>query len=178
MSLAEKREFVRQRAQFLCEYCNVSESDTGGELTIDHYQPRSKGGDDSLDNLIYACIRCNQYKHDYWPKDGTQSLIWNPRLELQSNHFIKLDDGKLIPITPIGEATIQELRLNREPLLLYRKQKRQKSESSRLLTRYRDLVQLLEHINQQYSELVNEQNSLLEEQHELLNLFLDSDINK
>jgi hypothetical protein len=31
----------------------VSETDAGGELTVDHYDPVSAGGDDSPENLIY-----------------------------------------------------------------------------------------------------------------------------
>lgn len=58
----EIRELVRQRANFACEYCGVSEIDSGGYLTLDHFQPLSKGGTDALVNLIYACPRCNQYK--------------------------------------------------------------------------------------------------------------------
>jgi outer membrane lipoprotein-sorting protein len=44
---------VRRRANFACEFCGVSETDAGGQLTVDHFQPRHKGGDDSLENLIY-----------------------------------------------------------------------------------------------------------------------------
>ncbi len=33
------RELVRQRAHFACEFCGVTETDVGGELTIDHFQP-------------------------------------------------------------------------------------------------------------------------------------------
>jgi 5-methylcytosine-specific restriction endonuclease McrA len=66
MSLtASIREQVRQRAQCACEFCGVTEIDVGGMLTIDHFQPRTKAGSDALDNLIYACIACNQYKQDY-----------------------------------------------------------------------------------------------------------------
>lgn len=64
------RQQVRHRAGFACEFCGVTETDTGSELTIDHYQPRARGGDDSLENLIYCCSRCNQYKADYWPSGG------------------------------------------------------------------------------------------------------------
>jgi hypothetical protein len=39
---------VRQRANFACEYCGVTETDSGGELTIDHYQPQSQNGSDEL----------------------------------------------------------------------------------------------------------------------------------
>ena len=62
MSLPEaKREQVRQRAGLACEYCGVTETDTGGLLTIDHFQPTTQGGDDTLDNLLYCCPRCNLY---------------------------------------------------------------------------------------------------------------------
>jgi hypothetical protein len=37
-------EQVRLRAKFACEYCGVTEADTGGELTIDHFQPDIRGG--------------------------------------------------------------------------------------------------------------------------------------
>ena len=57
----EIREFVRQRANFACEFCGVSEIDAGGQLTIDHFQPGSKGGGDEIENLIYSCSRCNLY---------------------------------------------------------------------------------------------------------------------
>jgi len=61
------REQVRQRANFACEFCGVTEIDSGGQLTIDHFQPSTKQGSDNLKNLVYCCIRCNQYKLDYWP---------------------------------------------------------------------------------------------------------------
>ena len=37
-----------------CVYCGL----TSG-LTIDHLIPRSRGGDDSADNLVFACQSCN-----------------------------------------------------------------------------------------------------------------------
>jgi len=61
---ADLRLLVRQRANFCCEYCGVSERDTGGELTIDHIQPQVSGGTDDLANLLNSCQRCNQYKSD------------------------------------------------------------------------------------------------------------------
>lgn len=54
----EIREKVRSRAGFACEYCGVTETDTGGMLTIDHFQPKTKGGSDKCDNLIYCCSPC------------------------------------------------------------------------------------------------------------------------
>lgn len=53
MSLtASIREQVRQRAQCACEFCGVNEIDVGGMLTIDHFQPRTKAGSDTLENLV------------------------------------------------------------------------------------------------------------------------------
>jgi 5-methylcytosine-specific restriction endonuclease McrA len=75
MSLAASiREQVRQRAQCACEFCGITEIDTGGMLTIDHFQPRTRAGSDELENLICACITCNhQYKQGYWPRGDSFS---------------------------------------------------------------------------------------------------------
>jgi hypothetical protein len=40
--ISEKlKEQVRERANFACEYCGVSETDSAGELSIDHYCSQS-----------------------------------------------------------------------------------------------------------------------------------------
>ena len=69
-----KHEQVRQHYGQRCGYCGITETDAGGELTIDHYRPVAAGGNDSDDNLVYACFRCNQYcgrfvprKRNTWP---------------------------------------------------------------------------------------------------------------
>lgn len=169
----ELREQVRQRARFACEFCGVTETDVGGLLTIDHFQPQSKRGRDDLDNLIYSCACCNQYKHDYWPASESEPRLWNPREETASAHFMELDDGRVLPISPTGEFTIQRLRLNRAPLVGYRMRQRQRTEEIRLLERYRDLVQLLFQVNGQLSELVLEQQQLLQEKRDLLRILLE-----
>ncbi|HEX5437818.1 MAG TPA: HNH endonuclease [Gemmatimonadaceae bacterium] len=35
---------------------------TAEELTVDHVQPRSRGGDRSAGNLVTACVACNMLK--------------------------------------------------------------------------------------------------------------------
>lgn len=83
---AEVREQVRRRAHQACEFCGVSETDVGGQLTVDHFQPRSQGGTDSLDNLLYCCGPCNQYKLDYWPTGPTcGTRVTNPRRSISSS---------------------------------------------------------------------------------------------
>jgi hypothetical protein len=163
---------VRQRANFACEFCGVTETDSGGELTIDHYQPQSKGGSDDLVNLLYSCNRCNQYKADYWPVQPHDPVLWNPRQEPLAAHFLVLADGTLYPTTPIGGFTLRRLRLNRPPLLAHRLRRLARTEEQRLLQRYRELIVLLEQLAQQQAALLKEQRELLEEQRLLLALLL------
>jgi HNH endonuclease len=169
----ELREQVRQRAACACEFCGVTETDVGGGLTIDHFQPQSKGGSDGLENLIYSCASCNQYKQDYWQVSESAPTLWNPRQDSASTHFVELDDGTVVAISDVGTFTIRRLRLNRAPLVEYRMRRRQRTEQTRLLQRYRDLVSLLAQVNGQLSELVLEQQQLLQEQRDLLRILLE-----
>ena len=49
---------VLNRDAYTCAYCG----DTANE--VDHIWPKSKGGEDTLDNLVAACRRCNILKKD------------------------------------------------------------------------------------------------------------------
>jgi 5-methylcytosine-specific restriction endonuclease McrA len=49
---------VLQRDAHTCAYCG----DVATE--VDHVYPKSKGGEDTLDNLVAACRRCNVQKKD------------------------------------------------------------------------------------------------------------------
>ena len=176
MSLPEAiREQVRSRAICACEFCGVTEADTGGLLTMDHFRPSTQGGSDALDNLLYCCPRCNQYKADYWPADPAQPPLWNPRQTPASAHFIELDDGQLHSLSAVGAFTLRRLRLNRPPLVALRRRKRLHADEARLLARYRDLAEVLEHLNRQQAALLEEQHQLLEEQRALLRRLLADD---
>jgi hypothetical protein len=173
MSLPEAtRQQVRERAWFACEYCSVSETDTAGKLTVDHFRPTITGGTESLDNLLYCCWSCNQYKADYWPKNPGEMPLWNPRKEIGSVHFIEMEGGSLHALTPVGAFTLRRLRLNRGPLVAYRLRKRLQAEQLRLLTHYRRLVQALEQLQSQNDVLLEEQKHLLLAQRALLERML------
>ena len=102
MSISQElRDRLRRRANYACQFCGVTETDAAGQLTIDHFQPQSKGGDNSLDNLLYSCMRCNLYKQDYWPNDDDATALWNPLREPAAKHFLELDDGRLLPLTAV-----------------------------------------------------------------------------
>jgi hypothetical protein len=173
MSLtASIREQVRQRAQCACEFCGVTEIDVGGMLTIDHFQPRTKAGSDTLENLVYACIACNQYKQDYWPRTEIAPILWNPRQESASQHFVEQEDGELIALTPTGVFTIKRLRLNRSQLITARQRRQQQLQVERLLRRYQELTILQSQINIQLTDLAIEQQMLLKDQQKWLRILL------
>lgn len=171
MSLsAERREQVRQRAERACEYCGVTETNTAGMLTVDHFHPQARGGSDDLDNLVYCCHACNGFKSDYWPQEPDASVLWNPRQEPADAHFVETADGRLAAVTECGRFTLARLRLNRPPLIANRQQRRQSREEHRLLTRLRDIATILEQLQAQCGALLEENHSLLQEQRRLLRL--------
>lgn len=166
------REQVRQRAVFACEYCGLRESDVSGQLTIDHFQPRSKGGGDEFSNLIYSCTWCNQRKLDYWPQHENDPKLWNPRTSTIIEHLLLLEDGRLHPLTEVGVFTLQRLQLNRPALVAYRLRQRYLAEQDALLTYYRDLISLQSQLVTQLTVVVQEQHTLLAAQQFYLDLLL------
>jgi 5-methylcytosine-specific restriction endonuclease McrA len=109
-------ESVRQRYDFRCGYCGVSEVDAGGDLTVDHFHPVSAGGDDSDDNLVYACMRCNLHKSDYTPDTADRQhgrRILHPLKDDLAQHFQENSiNGRLEALTETGRFHITILRLN------------------------------------------------------------------
>lgn len=51
---------VLKRDNFCCQYCSAKPPKV--PLEIDHILPVSKGGDNSIENLITACFDCNRGK--------------------------------------------------------------------------------------------------------------------
>jgi len=68
-----RRGVLRRDAQ-RCGYCGAHAS------TIDHVLPRSRGGEDSWENLVACCLRCNNLKGDRTPAEMGWSLRVTPRM--------------------------------------------------------------------------------------------------
>ncbi|CDN16190.1 HNH endonuclease family protein [Richelia intracellularis] len=66
-----------------CQYCGY----TGDELTIDHVVPRSRGGGDSWENLVTACVRCNVKKGSRTPQEAHMLLRKPPRRPYSNLYF-------------------------------------------------------------------------------------------
>lgn len=56
----DRRQRVLRRDRFRCVYCG--EQFAEAELTLDHVQPRLRGGDSSEGNLVTCCQPCNALK--------------------------------------------------------------------------------------------------------------------
>ena len=55
-----RRDQIFTRDDFRCAYCG--EQFDAESLTVDHVQPRMRGGDGSGGNLVTACAPCNARK--------------------------------------------------------------------------------------------------------------------
>lgn len=74
------------RDQFLCLYCGQSFS--AGQLTRDHVVPRSRGGEDTWENLATACRACNQRKADRTPAEARMPLLAVPYTPQPAEYLI------------------------------------------------------------------------------------------
>jgi 5-methylcytosine-specific restriction endonuclease McrA len=67
------RRGVLRRDSQRCGYCG------GSANTIDHVLPRSRGGQDSWENLVACCLRCNNVKGNHTPAEMGGSLRVRPK---------------------------------------------------------------------------------------------------
>lgn len=167
---ASIRQAVRHRAGFACEYCGVTETQVGGELTIDHYVPQSQGGTADLDNLVYCCARCNSYKGDYWRQTGDHNQLWHPRQEPAALHYRLLESGELQALTERGQLTLRVLRLNR-PQLVRKRHLRRKRQW--VMARVAEVTDLLTQMSERQGVLDESGYPLFLEHKELLRQLAD-----
>ncbi len=59
---AATRELVRRRAAGKCEYCRLPDEADEWPFHVEHIVPRQHGGGNGLENLCWACSRCNLHK--------------------------------------------------------------------------------------------------------------------
>jgi len=83
-----------------------------------------------------------------------------------------LADATLHALTLTGRFTIERLRLNRPPLVAFRRRQQLQEGELRLLEQYREVVTALEHLQRQHALLLQEHRALLEEQRGLLRLLV------
>jgi len=73
------RKNILRRDGHRCQYCGRSDL----PLTIDHVVPVSRAGEDGWDNLVCACVDCNNRKGDRTPDEAAMPLRRKP---VRPNH--------------------------------------------------------------------------------------------
>lgn len=69
------RRNIMRRDGFRCQYCNSSK----GPFTIDHVLPKTRGGADTWENLVCACVECNSRKGSRTPEQANLRIAKQPR---------------------------------------------------------------------------------------------------
>ena len=117
------REAVRKRANGRCEYCRLSEAHSFLAFEIEHITARKHGGEDSTDNLAFACRYCNAYKGSNIagidPMSQQIVPLFHPRCEDWHEHF-RWAGPALVGLSPSARATIAVLRVNHPELVAIR----------------------------------------------------------
>ena len=119
----EIRQIVARRANYICEYCLITEEDGYFRFQVEHIISRKHGGSSGIDNLALACVFCNRHKGSDIASliPGRDELVrfYNPRTERWRDHF-RLNGVVIEPLTEIGEATIRILQMNHDDQILER----------------------------------------------------------
>ena len=68
------RKNILKRDRHRCAYCGRGDL----PLTLDHIIPRSRGGEDNWENLVSACLPCNNKKGDRTPEEAGMQLKIKP----------------------------------------------------------------------------------------------------
>ncbi len=119
----ETRQLVASRANFVCEYCLIAESDAYFKFQVEHIISRKHGGSSEPKNLALSCVFCNRYKGSDIATLALESdeliRFYNPRIDRWREHF-RLNGVRIEFLTEIGEATIRILQMNHDDQILER----------------------------------------------------------
>ena len=149
MIRVQAKRVVRAIYAFRCGYCGVKESQTGAELTFDHFRPKSQAGTNDSANLVYACHACNEYKGEYWSV-GDDTRLLHPLTDDLNEHIAEETNGNLTPLTLLGQVYIERLQLNRLGLVDNRVERQRLSRiESRLIEMTATLNNILSEIKKQ-----------------------------
>jgi hypothetical protein len=121
---AALRERIRRRAKERCEYCRFPETLALHKHEPDHIIPVQHGGATDETNLALACLRCNRNKGpnigSLDPETGRLVRFFDPRHQQWENHF-RMENARIVPMTPEARATEKIFRFNDEDRLAERR---------------------------------------------------------
>ena len=76
------RTMIYKRDGHKCQYCGSTKN-----LTIDHIIPRSRGGEDTWENLVVACSSCNTKKGNTLLEQTNMKLARKPKAPYNKMQF-------------------------------------------------------------------------------------------
>ncbi len=118
---------VRERAKERCEYCQVPQEFDELPFHIDHIISQKQHGPTEQSNLALACLSCNAYKGPLTavvsPDTGQLVPLFHPRQDDWSEHFA-WQGAMLTEKTPVGNATIDMLKINLSERVAFREELR------------------------------------------------------
>jgi hypothetical protein len=117
------RQFVRERAGGICEYCHVPDAYDRLPFQVDHIIAEKHGGPTERENLAWSCYDCNIYKGPNIagidPDTDCVVSLFNPRQQTWRDHFVRRGP-EIIGSTPTGKATVDVLRINLDRRVAFR----------------------------------------------------------
>ena len=96
------RDRILRRDRYRCVYCR--ELFPPAELTLDHVQPRMRGGDDSEGNLVTSCTSCNTLKGG---KSAWSFLARHP--ELRTNFLDAVEQCDATHAQPVWDRLLRAI---------------------------------------------------------------------
>ena len=110
------RENVYARDHGKCQYC--TRKITRAEATYDHVVPRAQGGRTGWDNIVIACVPCNQAKGGRTPEQARMKLIRVPARPRWTPFFRgagkKASYREWLPFLSLADASYWNVELNEE----------------------------------------------------------------
>ena len=80
---------VMIRDGFKCAYCGSKK-----DLSVDHILPSSRGGKDTFENTVTACLKCNNIKGNKTPREARMVLIVKPNQPTITEFIQKYNEAK------------------------------------------------------------------------------------
>jgi hypothetical protein len=105
------RPFVWRKSDGRCWYCGCKLDPW--KFHIDHFEPRSKGGSDKLENLVPTCPNCNIVKND--------RPIWKWRIDIEKEKGLAMSKGQIMSLNGEGlmNKVLDKIYLWEPPVLFW-----------------------------------------------------------
>lgn len=84
--LSRRNILIRDNNQ--CQYCRTRK----GPMTVDHVIPKTRMGEDTWENMVAACVKCNNKKGNRTPEKAGMQLLRQPKRPTPIS-FIQLHIG-------------------------------------------------------------------------------------